>query len=231
MRKIFTVTIFIIIIGLLLVSCKKGGDNNNENTGINIGFVYVGPVGDGGWNYAHNQGKLEIEDLPFIDNIYYRENASDTESTLIAIEELVKEGSQMIFTTSYDHKEATLKMSEKYPDVIFESCSTFIKGENLTSYFGRIYQGWYLAGVTAGLKTESNKIGFLVAHSNPECIRISNAFALGVKKFNPEAKVYVEWTHSWFNPGKENIIANKMIDMGCDVIGHITDSGESQRVA
>ncbi len=231
MKKNLIAILLLVIIGLLNLSCAKKDNLENEQKNLNVGFVYVGPVGDGGWNYAHNQGKLEIEELPFIENIYYRENATDTESTLIAIEELVKEGAQLIFTTSYDHKEATMMMAKKYPHVVFESCSTFMKGDNYGSYFGKIHQAWYLAGLAAGVKTESNQIGFIVAHANAECIRISNAFALGVKKTNPEAKVFLEWTHSWYAPSKENLIANKMIDMGCDVIAHNTDSSESQRVA
>jgi len=229
--KKFLINVFLIVITCSLVSSCATKNKNESETGLNIGFVYLGPIGDGGWNYAHNQGKIEIEDLPFINNINYRENASDTDKAITAIEELIKEGSQLIFTTSYNHKEATIQMAKKYPDVIFESCSTFIKDDNLGSYFGRIYQAWYLAGITAGLKTESNKIGVIVALANPECIRVTNAFALGVKKINPKATIYLEWNHSWYNPSKENLIANKMINMGCDVITHNTDASESQRVA
>lgn len=229
MRKILL--LLLICSTLLIMNCRKNETGDPGNPKLTVGFVYVGPVGDGGWNYAHNKGKIEIEDLPFIESIHIRENASNTETTLIAIEELIEEGANLIFATSFDHKEAVLAMAKKYPKVIFESCSSFVERENLGSYFGKIYQAWYLAGVTAGLKTESNKIGFIVAHANAECIRISNAFALGVKKTNPDAIVYLEWTHAWFDPAKENKITNKMIDMGCDIIAHNTDSSESQRVA
>lgn len=221
----------LVIISLLFVSCSQKEGKKTENKGLTVGFVYYGPVGDGGWNYTHSQGKIEIEDLPFIDNVYNRENAQNTETALIAIEELVKMGANLIFTTSYEHKDATILMAKKYPKVIFESCSTFIEGENIGSYFGHIDQAWYLAGIIAGSKTESNKIGVLVAHANPECIRITNAFALGVKQINPEAIVYAEWIHNWFNPSRENEVATSMINMGCDVITHNTDANESQRVA
>ncbi len=231
MKRVIVGLIIIVILSLLIVSCGGERNKKSEKAGLNVGFIFVGPIGDGGWNYAHHQGKIEIEDLPFIENVFYREHAYDTETSLIAIEELVKAGAELIFTTSYNQKEATIEMAEKYPHVIFESCSTFIKSDNIGSYFGKIYQGWYLAGVIAGLKTESNEIGMIVAHANPECCRITNAFALGVKKINPDAKVYIEWIHNWFDPSRENIIANKMIDMGCDVIAHNSDSNESQRVA
>lgn len=223
--------IFIVMISLTLLNCSNDKKSNQSDEELNVGFLFVGPIGDGGWNYAHNQGRIEIEDLPYINNVFYRENASAKETSVLAIEELIEEGANLIFATSLNHKEATLEMAEKYPEVIFESCSTFLEDENIGSYFGKIYQAWYLAGLVAGLQTETNKIGVVVAQAIPECRRITNAFALGVKRTNPQAKLYMEWIHSWYNPARENVISNKMIDMGCDVIAHNTDSNESQRVA
>ncbi len=231
MKKVYLVILTILLVSLLFIGCTKKDKQSKDGKGLHVGFLFVGPIGDGGWNYAHNRGKIEIEDLPIIDKISYRENASDTETSLKAIEELIEEGVNLIFATSYNHKEATLEMAKKYPKVIFESCSTFLQEENIGSYFGKIYQSWYLAGLIAGMRTESDKIGIIVAHANPECRRITNAFALGIKAINPTAKIYVEWIHSWYNPARENKIANKMIDMGCDIIAHNSDSNESQKVA
>ncbi len=229
-RKILVLLLMCLIV-IMLVGCDNNEHKQKTGKALKVGFLFVGPIGDGGWNYAHNKGLLEIEEMPYIQEILYRENASNTESSLIAIEELIKDGADLIFATSYNHKEATLQMAKKYPKVIFESCSTFLKEDNIGSYFGKIYQGWYLAGILAGMKTESNKIGIIVAHANPECRRITNAFSLGIKAMNPQAQVYVEWIHSWYNPVRENAIANKMIDMGCDIIAHNSDSNESQKVA
>ncbi len=231
MKRTILILLFVCLIGIMLTGCDNNKEGQKARENLKVGFLFVGPIGDGGWNYAHNKGLLEIEEIPYIQEILYRENASDTESSLIAIEELIKEGVNLIFATSYNHKEATLQMAKKYPDVIFESCSTFLKEANIGSYFGKIYQGWYLAGILAGMKTDSNKIGIIVAHANPECKRITNAFSLGIKSINPQAHVYVEWIHSWYNPVRENAIANKMIDMGCDIIAHNSDSNESQKVA
>lgn len=231
MRKILTTVFLLVIISLVMVSCGKSEAEKNMVKGVNVAFVYLGPIGDGGWNYAHNKGKLEVEELPFVNNVYYQENANNSQKTEEAIEEFVNQGAQLIFTNSVVHKEATLKMANKYPKVKFENCSSFIKSKNCGSYFGKIYQAWYLAGVTAGLKTVSKKIGFVSAFPSNECMRIANAFALGVKKINPEVKIYLEWTNNWFDSGQENIIVNKMIDMGCDIICNNTDSSESQRVA
>ncbi|OQY38524.1 MAG: hypothetical protein B6226_03555, partial [Candidatus Cloacimonetes bacterium 4572_65] len=219
-----------IIIFLLLTGCSSEKKLPEDNK-VKVGFVYVGPVGDGGWTYAHNQGRLDVDAMEIVSETVYIENVVTFEETEVALKNLVDQGCNVIFSTSFDHLSATLKLSPNHPDVAFEQCSGFKTGPNMGNYFGKMYQGWYLAGVLAGLKTENDTIGFLAAYPISECVRLSNSYYLGAKSVNPDIKMKLNWLYSWFSPKTELIEATKLVNAGCDVIAQECDSGAPQRVA
>lgn len=150
-----------------------------------------------------------------------------------AIKTLIEgEGCNVIFTTSYGFMDGTANMAKEYPHVYFNHCSSDIHNDsNLGSYFGKIYQARYLAGIVAGKKTQNGKIGYVAAFPIPECIRGLNAFALGVQSVNPEATVEVIWTSTWFNPTTEKQAALELLNKGCDVIEQHQDTTAPQIAA
>jgi len=137
----------------------------------------------------------------------------------------------MIFTTSFGHMDWTANMAKEFPDVIFEHCSGYTTGENMSAYFGRAYEMRYLSGIAAGLKTKTNKIGYVAAMPIPEVIRGANAFALGAKSVNPDATVEVKFTSSWYDPAAEKQLALDLINGGADVLGQHCDTTAPQQAA
>ncbi|MCD6449212.1 MAG: BMP family ABC transporter substrate-binding protein [Thermotogaceae bacterium] len=199
---------------------------------LKVGFLYIGPVGDFGWTYAHDLGRKYLEDhVPGVITTYI-ENVPESIESYRYIEDLVKKDYKIIFATSFGFMDATEQAAKKYPDVYFFHCSGYkYNNTNFTAYFGRIYQPSFLAGIIAGMMTKSNIIGYVAPVPIPEVIRITNAFALGVKLVNPEAKVHVVWTHSWFDPAQEKEAAKSLMDVGADVIAQQTDSAAPVQTA
>ena len=152
---------------------------------------------------------------------------SDTEATKAAIEECILDGCNVIFTTSWGYMETTAELAEEYPEVYFSHGTGYMSnGKNFNNYFGRIYQPRYLSGIVAGMNTKSNKIGYVAAMdtSNSEVTGGIDAFAIGVASVNPDAKIYVAVTNSWYDPEKEEAAAKKLLDMGCDVMSQHCDT-------
>jgi basic membrane protein A len=137
----------------------------------------------------------------------------------------------MVFTTSFGYMDPTLIVAEESPDVLFEHCSGFKTADNMSTYFGRIYQPRYLAGLVAGSMTESNYIGYVAAFPIPEVVRGINAFTLGVREVNPEAEVHVVWTNTWYDPVTEREAAESLLDEGADMIAQHQDTTEPQKAA
>ena len=206
------IILLIIILFILLTGHQK-------KTAPKIGFVITGSVEEEGWNGAHYQGvKYACEQLGA--ELIVKENVLEgTGKCEEAIHELVSEGARMIILSSYSYPEEAKDIVDMYPDIAFYGISAEYYADNMTSYFGRIYQVRYLAGIVAGMKTENNKVGYVAAMPNIEVNRGINAFTLGVKKVNPDANVYVVWTESWDNDNKETEATKKLIDeLGADVI-------------
>ena len=185
---------------------------------IKAGFIYVGPVGDAGWTYAHDQGRQEMEKLPYVEKSTYIESVPEGADATRIITGLAKKGHNLIFTTSFGYMDPTIEVAKRNKDIIFMHCSGYKTAENVGAYFGRMYQPRYLSGVVAGKMTKSNVVGYVAAFPIPEVIRGINAFTLGVRSVNPQATVKVVWTHTWFDPGKEREAAESVLDAGADVI-------------
>ncbi|MGI6790046.1 BMP family ABC transporter substrate-binding protein [Aminivibrio sp.] len=198
---------------------------------INPGFVYIGPVGDGGYTFMHDKGRLFMEaEVPGVKSRFVESVPEGPDATRV-METLVRNGSKVIFANSFGHMDFVLETAKKFPEVIFMHCSGYKVAENVGTYFGRMYQARYLSGLVAGSMTKKNIIGYVGAYPIPEVVRGINAFTRGVRKVNPDAEVRVIWIFSWLDPGKEKEAAKALIDAGADVIGMHADTGAAPQAA
>ena len=206
---------------------------------IKVGVVHLSdPASGSGYTYTHDLGIQGMQqNLGLSDSQIIRKNNvsdSDEKATEQAIQECVDAGCNIIFTTSWGYMKATAKMAEKYPDVYFSHGTGYMSnGKNFNNYFGRIYQARYLSGIVAGMNTKTNKIGYVAAmgSDNSEVTGGIDAFALGIYSVNPDAKVYVKVTNSWYDPEGEKAAAQKLLDMDCDVIAQHCDTVDPQVLA
>lgn len=203
---------------------------NSRADDLKVGFIYVGPVGDAGWSYAHDLGRQEVEKMDGVTTSYV-ESVPEGPDAERVIANMARKGFGLIFTTSFGYMDPTLKVAQQYPDVIFEHCSGFKLAKNMGNYFGRMYQARYLSGIVAGSMTKSNILGYVAAFPIPEVIRGINAFTLGVRSVNPEAQVRVVWTKTWYDPATEKEAAKSLLDVGADVIAQHQDSPGPQEAA
>ena len=201
---------------------------------LKVGFVFIGDVSDKGYTYAHGQGveamkaALGLSD----EHVIIKTNVPEDGACENAIRELIEQGCQIIYGNSYGYMNYMEELAEEYPEVIFSHCSGYKSNDvNFNNYFGAIYQARYLSGIAAGMKTKSNKIGFVAAMQTPEVIGGFDAFALGVQSVNPDAVVYVKYTNSWYDPTLERQTADALLDMGCDVIAQHCDTANPQIAA
>lgn len=198
---------------------------------LKVGFVYVSPVGDGGWTWAHDQGRKELEKLSFIETTRYLESVPEGAEATRAITQFANQGFNVIFTTSFGYMDPTVEVAARYPKQVFMHCSGYKTAANLGTYFGRIYQARYLSGIVAGKKTKTNILGYVAAYPIPEVIRGINAFTLGVRSVSPKAEVRVVWSHTWYDPSKERACAESLLDLNADVIAQHQDSPAAQQAA
>lgn len=198
---------------------------------VKAGFLYVGPVGDEGYTYAHDQGRLYLQKTLNIKTVMVENVKEDANEVVKAVDNMVANGVNLVFGTSFGFMEGMVKAAKKYPNVVFMHASGYKVGKNLGVYFGRMEEPRYLSGVVAGLKTKSNKIGEVIAYPIAECIRGTNAFALGVQSVNPNAKIMIKWTNTWYDPAKEKEAAKALLDAGCDVLTQDQDSSATMMAA
>ncbi len=190
-----------------------------------VAFVYVGPIGDAGWTWAHDQGRLALEqNLPNVETVYQEsvpEAAADAERV---IREFAQGGAKVVFTTSFGYMDPTINVAKDFPDTVFVHISGYKTADNVGTGFGKIEEPRYVSGMIAGKTTTANKLGYVAAFPIPEVIRGINAFTLGVRKVNPEATVKVVWTNTWFDPQKERQAAEALLDDGVDVVAQHQDT-------
>lgn len=199
---------------------------------LKVAFVYVGPVGDAGWTYAHEQGRLAVEQR-FGDAVKttYVESVPEGADAERVIRQLAADGNQLIFTTSFGYMQPTLKVAKMFPKVKFEHATGFRTAKNVGVYENRFYEGAYLLGVLAGSMTKSNTLGYVGSFPIPEVVRNINAFTLGAQSVNPDIKVKVIWVNTWYDPGKERQAAETLVGQGADVLCQNTDSPATLQVA
>jgi basic membrane protein A len=195
-----------------------------------VAFVYVGPVGDLGWSYAHDQGRLKMAGALGLATAI-SESVPEGPDAARVIRDYAQKGYNPIFATSFGYMDSVIEVAQDYPDTVFLHATGYETADNVGIYDGRGYQGWYLAGLVAGAMTESNKLGYVAPYPIPEVVRNMNAFALGARKVNPEATVQPVWIFSWFDPPKEREAAQALLDAGADVIARESDSTEPDKLA
>ena len=248
MKRILALGCSIALAAMLLAGCGNGGNNEQpsggEGTGIavedvKVGVIHIGdPATGSGYSYTHDQGIVAMQETLGLsdEQIVRKNNIDDADTTAIenAMNECIEEGCNIIFATSWGYMDTCEALAAEYPNVFFSHATGYkSNGTNFNHYFGRIYQARYLSGIVAGMKTETNKIGYVSAmgSENGECTSGIDAFAMGVASVNPEATVEVKVTNSWYDPEGEGQAAQALIDDGCDVIAQHCDTTAPQLAA
>lgn len=192
---------------------------------LKVAFAYVGPVGDGGWTFAHDNGRKALE-KEFGDKVVtsFVENVPESADAERVIRDLAGQGNKIIFGTTFGYMEPMLKVAADTADVKFEHATGYKQAANMNTYDSRTYEGAYMAGVIAGKMTKSNTLGVVASIPIPEVIRNINSFTLGAQSVNPKVKTRVVWVNEWFNPPKETEAATSLINAGADVLMQNTDS-------
>jgi basic membrane protein A len=219
------ISVVLILFGLILPLPLWAADKP-----IKVGFVYVSPVGDAGWSYAHEQGRLALDGLPGVTSSFVEAVPEGPDSERVILN-MARKGYDLIFATSFGYMDPMLKVAKQFPKTVFMHCSGFKQAPNMGNYFGRMYQARYLSGIVAGAMSKSNTLGYVAAFPIPEVIRGINAFALGAQSVNPKAEVRVVWTKTWYDPATEKEAAKSLLDVGADVIAQHQDSPGPQEAA
>ncbi len=199
---------------------------------VKAGFIYIGPVGDLGWTYQHDQGRQALEaELGDAVETSYVESVPEGADAERVMSQMARSGVDIIFTTSFGYMDPTLNTAENFPDVRFEHATGYKRADNVSTYSARFYEGRYVIGEIAGAMTKSNKIGYIASFPIPEVVRGINSAYLAAKSVNPDVEFKVVWVYTWFDPGKEADAANALIEQGVDVIMQHTDSPAAMTIA
>ena len=192
---------------------------------LKIAFAYVGPVGDGGWTFAHDNARKALE-KEFGDKIAtsFVENVPESADAERVIRDMASQGNKVIFGTTFGYMETMLKLAPEFKDVKFEHATGYKTADNMRTYDSRTYEGAYMAGVIAGKMSKTGTLGVVASVPIPEVIRNINSFTLGAQSSNPKIKTKVVWVNEWFNPPKETEAATSLINGGADVLFQNTDS-------
>ncbi|SFR63126.1 BMP family ABC transporter substrate-binding protein [Anaeromicropila populeti] len=236
---VFTMLLSMTACGTKESEKEDSTSSNSADSDFKVGVIHIGDPADGaGYSYTHDQGIVAMQqELGLSDEQIIRKNNvadSDAAATRAAIEECIEEGCKLIFGTSWGYMDTMEELANEYPDVMFSHGTGYkSNGTNFNNYFGRIYQARYLTGIAAGLKTKTNKVGYVAAmgSENSEVTGGLDAFAMGVESVNPDAKVYVKVTNSWYDPTLEQQAAEALLDLGCDVLGQHCDTTAPQLAA
>jgi simple sugar transport system substrate-binding protein len=192
---------------------------------VKAAFLYVGPVSDHGWTYAHDQARLAMEaELGDMVETTFLESVSEGADAVRALERLARSDHDIVFATSFGYMESVQEVAERFPDVKFEHATGYLSSENFANYNGHFYEGRYVLGKIAGLETESNTIGYIASYAIPEVVSGINAFMLGAQSVNPDVEVKIIWVNTWYDPPREAEAANALIDQGADILVQHTDS-------
>src|SRR5271170_4766189 len=199
---------------------------------LKVAFVYLGPVGDGGWTWQHNQGRLGLEKaMGSKIKTTFVENVPETADSERVLRQLAAEGNMLIFATSFGYMEPMLKVAKAYPKVKFEHVNGYKVADNVVVYEPRFEEGFYLIGVVAGQMTKTNTLGFIASFPIPSVVRNADAMTIGALSVNPKIKTKPIWVNTWYDPGKERQAAETLIAQGADNVAQNTDSPASIQAA
>lgn len=219
-----------IIKALLVALVVFGFAGTSFAKDMKVGFVYVSPIGDAGWSYAHDVGRQAVEELDGVTTSFVEAVPEGPDSERV-IQNMARKGFDVVFATSFGYMDPMLKVAKQFPNTVFMHCSGFKASENMGNYFGRMYQARFLSGMVAGAMTKSNIIGYAAAFPIPEVIRGINAFTLGAQSVNADVTVRVVWTKTWYDPATEKEAAKSLLDVGADIIAQHQDSPGPQEAA
>ncbi|GAB4115165.1 MAG: BMP family ABC transporter substrate-binding protein [Candidatus Caldatribacteriota bacterium] len=227
-KKIIVVLSVIFILSFTLASVAAEYVPGNP---LKAGFIYVGPIGDLGWSYAHDEARRICEDaFPWLETVYVEAVPEGSEG--LYIDKLIQEEKcDVVFTTSFGFMDGTVMAAQRHPDKILAHCSGFKRTPNLMTYMADFYQIYYLNGLMAGALTKTNKAAYVGAFPIPEVKRHMDAFTIGVRETNPNAEVHVRWIYEWFSPTAAKEAAEALIAEGCDVFAFTEDSPTVVQVA
>ena len=199
---------------------------------LKVGFVFVGPVGDHGWTYMHDQGRQSVIEA-FGDKVetVYVENVPEGPDAERVMRQMALGGTDIIFATSFGYMEAMLKVAKDFPNVKFEHATGYKTAPNMSIYSSKFYEGRYVQGVIAGMMSRKGKAGYIASFPIPEVVRGINAFYLGATSINPDFDIDVIWVNTWYDPGKEADAAKVLINQGADILTQHTDSTAPLQVA
>ena len=221
-----------VAVALFATLLSFGASTSASADKTKVGFIYIGPPGDHGWTYAHDQARLQIEkelgdqvQTTFVEGV---PEGPDAERT---IAKLAQTGHKLIFTTSFGYMEPTLKVAKRFPEVKFEHATGYKRSKNVATYNARFYEGRYIIGQIAAKMSKSGVAGYIASFPIPEVVMGINSFILGAQTINPNFKLKVIWVNSWFDPGKEADAAKVLIGQGADIITQHTDSTAPLQIA
>ncbi len=199
---------------------------------LKVAFVYIGPIGDHGWTYAHEQARLAAV-AKFGDRIKtsYVENVAEGPDAERVIRNLAQAGNDLIFTTSFGYMNPTLKVAQRFKDTRFEHATGYKRADNMASYNARFYEGRAVCGTIAGHMSKSGIVGHIASFPIPEVVMGINALTLAARKINPDFQTKVLWVNSWYDPAKEADAAKALIDQGADILSQHTDSPAALQVS
>jgi basic membrane protein A and related proteins len=218
-----------------------GGDDATDGDGeaaegdgdvLRVGFVHTSPVTDGGWTTSHDQGAQAVAE-EFGDRVEITtvDSVSEGPDAERVIEDLARQGHDLIFATSFGFMEPMMAVAEDFPDVVFEHATGYLTAENLGNYFGAAEEGRFLEGMAAAAASETGELGYVAAFPIPEVVRGINAWTLGARSVNPDATVRVVWTSTWYDPDTEGQAAQSLLDAGADVLGMHQDTPATGQAA
>ena len=232
MTRKHTVTGLVLVMATLGLVLAATGSARSEQSTFKAAWIYVGPHNDGGWSQAHDQGRIRVQKvLGAKVKTTYKESVPEGPQVAQVIESLIRDGTTMIFATSFGFQTAMVAAAKKHPDVYFEMATGTAQSKNMAEYFGAGEDSIYLSGMAAGAATKKGVIGYIVPFPIPEVIRHANAFVLGAQAMRPNVKVRLVWTHSWFDLKKERQAAESLVTAGADVLGQNVDSPSAGQYA
>lgn len=233
-RKILglLVAVAIIVVGGYWWYANQQQASKGPEGPFGVAFVYVGPVEDFGWTHAHDVARKEVEKA-YGDKVKttFVESVPEGADAERVISELASKGNKLIFTTSFGYMNPTINVAKKFPDVKFEHATGYTRADNVSTYNIRFYEGRYVQGVIAGHLSKSGIVGYIGSVEIPEVVMGMNAFILGMRSVNPNARMKIVWVNAWYDPGKEGDAAKALMDQGADVIAQHTDSGAPLKAA
>lgn len=244
-RKPLVLVALILVMTLVVLGCggtTKETPSNKPGVGsqeppksqekLKIGFVLSGPINDGGWNTSHNNGRLYLEnEMPDVETMFVESVPEGSGESERVMRQMIEKGTKVVIAAGFGYGDSIKKLAKEFPKVYFLHCTGLETADNISIYDIREYEGTYLSGMVAGKMTKSNVIGYVAANPIPAVIRAIDGFAQGVKAVNPQAKVKLIWTSTWYDPAKEKEAALSLIDAKADVVAQYQNSPAVQQAA